>query len=238
MILQIYHCNLAIFKDRRESGVKNRPHPIARVPASPGEADIEYLPPTDGFDDPRLGALLDQFRDVCIDGSRRGPVRIDWAHLREALGLETDEIRSLLQMAHQGGLISGLTLNYNHRPWMRLSHDKGCLVVMICVEESDYARTSTEVARSAIKAIGSIRSAVIGKKHGRDRLNHIFLVPNVHLGVRVVVGRDTDRNIAILRGIERGLQRNWTVKTNSYGYTKIVELAINAHVIGFVSRTV
>lgn len=239
MILQIYHCNLAVFEDRRESGVKNRPHPITRVPEHPGEADIKYLPPIDGFDDKGIGQLLDQFRDISIDGSKRGPVQIDWDYLSEVLQLETGQIRELIRLAHERGLIRGLTLHYNHRPWMRLSHNKGCLVVMICVEESDYVRSTAEVARSAVQAISSIRTALIGKKRRLDWLNHVFLVPNVHLGVRVVVGRDTDRNIKILKGIESGLQRSrWTVRTNSYGYTKIVEMAINAHVIGFVSRTV
>jgi hypothetical protein len=239
MILQIYHCNLAVFEDRRESGVKNRPHPITRVPEYPGGADIRYLPPTDGFDDKGIGQLLDQFQDISIDGSKRSAVQIDWDHLSEVLQLETDQVRELIQLAHERGLITGLTLHYNHRPWMRLSHNKGCLVVMICVEESDYVRSTGEVARSAIQAISNIRAALIGKKEKIDWLNHVFLVPNVHLGVPVVVGRDTDRNIKILNGIEAGLQRRkWIVGTNSYGYTKIVEMAINAHVIGFVSRTV
>jgi len=239
MILQIYHCNLAVFEDRRESGVRNRPRPISRVPDHPGGADIRYLPPIDGFDDKGIGQLLDQFRDISIDGSKRGPVQIDWDYLSEALQLAPDQIRELIQLAHERGLITGLTLRYNHRPWMRLSHNKGCLVVMICVEESDYVRSTGQVARSAIQAINGIRTALVGKKRQADWLNHVFLVPNVHIGVRAVVGGDTDKNIKILSEIESGLRRSrCIVGTNSYGYTKIVEMAINAHVIGFVSRTV
>jgi DNA-binding Lrp family transcriptional regulator len=236
MILHVYHCNLAVIRDYKSAPGKNRPTGTGRFPPRPGGADVEYLPPTRTLASESLGQLLRLFQDVKLGNLVESPFRMNWQYLEESLGLSRQEIRDKLREVEQLGLLRSLTINYDHDRWMKHSREKGCLVAMTCVEESDLRRDGKECVTAYCDAIDTIKGAIVGKKQS---LRHIFVVPNGHLAARSGSGLPWADVLEVLQRLPPELnQRGYKAKLNSYGYTKVISLAINAHKLGYVLRVV
>lgn len=236
MILHVYHCSLAVITDYTSAPGRNRPEGTGRFPERPGEADVAYLPPVDGFDDPSLGRLLRVFRQIDLADLDNAPVRLNWDVLEGTLGLNRAQVRELLTKADEQGLLQRLTIDYDHRQWLRHSREKGCLVVMTCVEETDLKRHISEYVREYCDTIDEIRNGILNED---QTLRHVFVVPNGHLAPRAGAGLPWQDALRVLDELPAGLrQRGYEAQLNSYGYTKIIRLAINAHKLGYVLRVV
>ena len=239
LIVQIYHCNLAIVRDYKSAPGKNRPKGTGRFPDRPNQADIRYLPPTGGFSDRALGQLLELFEFVGIPPGGDSPVRINWPYLRDALGLTQEEARALVMKARSLGLLPGLTIAYDHERWLKQSRDKGCLAVMTYVQRSDLSREEGERASAFCDSIDELRLQIISKVRRKGHaLRHVFVVPNGHLAPRSTPVPSA-RAIEVLQTLPPALiKRGYHARLNSYGYTKLIQLAINAHKLGYVARVV
>jgi DNA-binding Lrp family transcriptional regulator len=236
MILHVYHCNMAVIHDYKSAPGKNRPPGTGRYPQRPGGANVDYLPPTQSFGSDSLGKLLQCFQDIKIGELAESPFRMNWQYLEESLGLSRQEIRDKLREAERMGLLRSLTINYDHEKWMQYSREKGCLVAMTCVEESDLRRDANECVEAYCDAIDAIKGAVIGKKQS---LKYIYVVPNGHLAARSGTGLPWEEVLEVLQRLPPALnKRGYKAKLNSYGYTKVINLAINAHKLGYVLRVV
>ncbi len=242
MILHIYHCTQAILRDYKTSGGRNRPEGTGKWPEKPGQADVCYLPPTHDFGDPDLGRLLSLFQSIDLDDPElESPVWINWEFLEENLGLPHDAILTLMHKARTLGLMQRLTIDYDHERWLRHSRTKGCLVVMTCVEEADLVREPHEVAEAYCDAIDRLarEEAPRGLLSRGQELNKVFVVPNGHLDAQSRTGLDWHQALALLQVLPPALLgRGYDAAPNSYGYEKLIRLAINAHKLGYVLRVV
>ena len=254
MKLHIYHCNLVVIEDRMSSpsgGGKfgsNKPSGIHEYLTPHRESDIHFLPPNSKFNIPWvpneesrptwltpdiLAKLLEEFRSVDIFDPENSPVYVNWSALEDRLQLSRDQLQLLMGKADEMGLLRRLTIDYDHARWMRHSSIKGCLVVMVCVEQTDYENEG--VVRLSCNEIINIRSSIIDVE---DTLTKVFLVPNVHLTGKRCVGEDHVKNGKILNAMKVELETlGLEVELNSYGYAKNIILAICAHKLGYVFRS-
>lgn len=236
MILHLYHCNLARFRDYKAAPGRNRPDGTGRFPERPGLANIDYLPPTTHFADPALGKLLELFQSIDLDNRADSPIRINWKFLEKALGLPREKIRELLSEASTRGLMHTLTIDYDHECWLRQSSEKGCFVIMSCVERQDLERDRKECVEAYCDAVDEVREAVLNDGH---TLRNVFVIPNGHLAPRAGNGLPWREALSVLMDIPPALEkRGYEAALNSYGYTKLIDLGINAHKIGYVLRVV
>lgn len=241
MILHIYHCTLAVFRDYKTSGGANRPAGTGKWPGKAGEADITYLPPTSGFDPPVLGQLLELFQEVNLDHPEsESPILVNWEFLERKLGLPRERVAALMHLASQLGLMKSLTIDYDHERWLRHNHNKGCLVVMTCVEPGDLKRDLDEIAECFCEVIDRLvmeppPRGLLNEEHS---LSHVYVVPNGHLD-RSGPGIPWKPALKLLRVLPPALEeRGYEAMLNSYGYEKLIKLAINAHKLGYVLRVV
>jgi hypothetical protein len=64
----------------------------------------------------------------------------------------------------------------------------------------------------------------------------VFVIPNGHLAPRQKPV-DSSQAIEVLRDLTDALaSRGYKARLNSYGYSKVIQLGINAHKLGYVSR--
>ena len=234
MILHIYHCNMVIARDKRKATGRNRPSEIARVPRSPGERDIVYEPPRSGFDDD-LGELLDQFRHVDL-AQEDGPLAVNWAFLQRQLGADRESVKARVARARALGLLPGMAIDYDHEAWMAASRNKGCLLVMMCVEDRDLRRERRELLDAFGGVVMRICDGIVG---GGEWLERVYIMPNVHLGPRAELATDAGRTVALMEAAAGELRaRDLSCELNSFGYSKMLQLAINAHPMGYVLRVI
>jgi hypothetical protein len=242
VILHIYHCTLAELRDYRSSGGRNRPNGTGKWPEKPGEADVSFLPPTDGFRDPELGKLLSLFQVIDLDEPEwLLPVLINWEYLEEALGLSRDRLTELMHEAQKLGLMQRLTIDYDHERWLRHSRVKGCLVIMTCVEESDLRREPDELAAAYLGVVDSLvrEESPRGLLSDGQELNKVFVVPNGHLNPRSGPGLDWEKALPVLQALPCALNESgYEAALGSYGYEKLIRLAINAHKRGYTLRVI
>lgn len=241
MILHIYHCTLAVFRDYKTSGGVNRPEGTGKWPDKPGEADISFLPPTDGFRDPALGKLLSLFQGVNLDQPEaESPIWVNWEYLEQELDLPRERITNLMHTARELGLMQRLTIDYDHERWLRHNRVKGCLVVMTCVEPTDLERDENEIIQAYCGAVDRLvkEEAPRGLLNEDHELKQVFVVPNGHLD-RSGPGINWEPALKVLQTLPPALEeRGYDASLNSYGYEKLVRLAINAHKLGYVLRVV
>jgi hypothetical protein len=242
LILHIYHCTLAVLRDYKTSGGRNRPEGTGKWPERPGQADVSYLPPTDDFEDPHLGRLLELFQTIDLDQPElESPIWINWDYVEQHLGLSRTAVQALMHKARELGLMQRLTIDYDHERWLRHSRTKGCLVIMTCVEESDLTREHHELADTYCDTIDRLvrEEAPRGLLSPGQDLHEVFVVPNGHLDARSRTGLDWRKALAVLEALPPALmERGYTASLNSYGYEKLIRLAINAHKLGYVLRVV
>jgi len=235
MILHIYHCNRVIIKDYKESPGQNRPRGVGRSPSKPGRANVNFLPPTTGFGSAKLNRLLTAFQSIDLSGPE-GPIRINYQYLQKELEIDRSELRKLMAMADSMGLLQRLTIFYDHEKWMKSSKEKGCLVVMTGVEDDDLRRNRNHLVRDYCDVIDEIRTSVT---NGTQRLRHVFVVPNGHLAPRAQANIRWEESVQVIDDLVAALkERGYKAARNSYGYTKIIELAINAHKLGYLLRVI
>lgn len=242
MIAHIYHCTLAELRDYKASGGKNRPAGTGKWPEKAGEADISFLPPTEGFANPEIGKLLSLFQSIDLDEpDHDSPVWVNWGYLEASLDLPRERVSSLMHEARKLGLMRRLTIDYDHERWMRHSRVKGCLVVMTCVEESDLERSIDDIASGYCDAIDDLikEEAPRGILGEGQKLDKIFVVPNGHLDARSGTGLKWEEALAVLQGLPPALlERGYDASLSSYGYEKLIRLAINAHKRGYTLRVI
>lgn len=237
MILHLYHCNQAIIKDKVGSVGRNRPHNIKRFPSRPGRADFVYEPPTDGFAKPELGSLLSLLQDVDL-ASDESALEVKWDIVARRLGISEDAAKELLEQAQAQRLVEHVTIAMDHNQWMKHSDNKGCLVVMACAEQHDIHRSDVDIAEGVASVVDACISRIT---NSAQWLDCICLVPNVHLAPREPVPEDGGaRALEMLVAIREKLELDFEIKVHlaSFGYSKIIELAINAHPIGYQIRVV
>jgi hypothetical protein len=237
VILHLYHCNRAIIKDKPGSVGRNRPHNIQRYPSRPGQADFAYEPPTDGFATSKLGSLLSLLQNVDL-AAEDSVLQVKWDVVAQRLGVEADTAKRLLGQARERRLIDHVTIAVDHNQWMKHSDNKGCLVVMACAEQQDTGRSDGEVAEGVASVVHDCLTRITNEAQWLD---WICLVPNVHLAPREPVPEDGGaRALEMLMAIRRRLEHDFSggVHLASFGYSKIIDLAINAHPIGYQIRVV
>jgi sugar phosphate isomerase/epimerase len=155
--------------------------------------------------------------------------------LEERLGVARSEIRGLLQQADRRSLLRRLTIAYDYEQWLKQSSEKGCLVIMTCVEHTDLTRDPAEVADAYGETVDAIKRSVL---NGQQRLDRVIVVPNGHLAPRTAPV-PWEQALALLREIPPALEkRGYEPTLNSYGFSKIIRLAIHAHKLGYVLRVV
>lgn len=249
MILHIYHCSQVHITDRAKShgrGYSDRPkqlRPIARYPEQSNIADIHFdLSLDETLSD--LVNLIGQFQSIHIPTPATAKksvdtpvhIKVDWPKLARKIGVSMDRLTALMNEAINLGLLKGLTIEYDFERWMRVSHEKGCLLVMAFVEKSDYTRIM-EVTEGTCTEVLTIRDQLT--KSGYDVIKQAYIVPNAHLGDGDKAGSDMTRNVAILESIKNKLaDRGLLTQLNSFGYAKTLRLVINAHKLGYVYRRV
>lgn len=237
MVLHLYHCNRAIIKDKPGSVGRNRPHNIQRYPSRPGLADFVYEPPTDGFATPGLGSLLALLQNVDLT-AEDSVLQVKWDIVAQRLGVDRDAAMRLLEQAHAQRLVDHVTIAMDHNQWMKHSDNKGCLVVMACAEQQDIRRSDSEIAEGVVSTVRDCLSRIT---NAAQWIDWICLVPNVHLAPREPAPEDGGaRALEMLVATRNRLDHDISsgVHLASFGYSKIIDLAINAHPIGYQIRVV
>lgn len=237
MILHIYHCNRAEIIDHRTASGQNRPPGTGRYPLERGAVDVRLIPPVTAFDDPVMGEILGLFQNVPLDGEEHA-ISINWSYLERQLGMSRLEVERLLRRASARGLLQRMEIDYDHVKWMRQSADKGVLLIMACVERRDLVRPPREYLDGVVNVVDEIASGVVNRERGQF-LREVVVVPNGHLDPRSDNKMPWTSVLAILEAIPPVLEAGgFHAHLNSFGHAKILELAINAHPLGYVLRTV
>jgi len=181
--------------------------------------------------------LLELFKGVDLDKpDSDSAVWVNWEFLQHSLGLGREEVNELMHSARELGLLTTMSLDVDHERWLRHSRIKGCLVVMTCVEESDLRRERAEIAFGFCNVIDDLvrTPAPRGLLGEGDELSEVFVVPNGHLAPRAGPGLDWRRALEVLQALPPALEeRGYNAQLGSYGYEKLINLAINAHKRGY-----
>jgi hypothetical protein len=238
VITHIYHCSAASLRDYRSSGGRNRPSGTGKWPPKAGEADVNFEPPTSGFTDPDIGAFLEQFKNIDLDRPEsESPIWVNWDYLERKLGLPRERLAALMHTSRQLGLLTSLSADIDHERWLKHSRVKGCLVIMTCVEEGDLRRPIADIANAYCKVVDDLvrSSPPRGLLGNGDELHDIFVVPNGHLAARAGPGLPWERALEVLQSLPPALgDRGYRAHLSSYGYEKLIKLAINAHKRGYM----
>jgi hypothetical protein len=193
------------------------------------------MPPTRAFGDPQMSKLLEMFQRIELGDLTNSPLKWDWRYMERELGCTRQDVHRLLQTAGRKGLLRRLTNDYEHEEWMKHSQEKGCLVVMSGIEQEDLERDPGERAAAYCEAVDLVKRDVTGPGHV---LRDVFVVPNGHLAPRADPV-EWQKALAVLQTFPPALkQRRYRARLNSFGYPKLIQLAIHAHKRGYLLRAV
>jgi hypothetical protein len=199
---------------------------------------VDFQPPTSGFADPDIGRLLELFKGVDLDQPEaESPIWVNWDYLQSKLGLSRERVNALMHSSRELGLLTSMSLDVDHERWLKHSRIKGCLVIMACVEEGDLRRAKAEVATGLCNIVDDLVKAPAprGLLGDGDELRDVFVVPNGHLAARAGPGLDWERALEVLQALPPALEaRGYRAHLSSYGYEKLIKLAINAHKRGYM----
>lgn len=172
-----------------------------------------------------LAALISQFETIELDCTYDSPISIRRDYLMHLLGIDSDELSRLLARARSQKLLTRLRIDKDYRAWLRATSNKGCLVLMTCVEKGDYDRES--LPRLFLKEVLLLRDKLI---NGGYRLDDVVLMPNAHLTPGENLEEDGDKAKAVIASIKTVLQQNdLKVLEGSFGFGKRVTLVIRGH---------
>jgi hypothetical protein len=110
---------------------------------------------------------------------------------------------------------------------------------MTGVEEADLRRDVQGLASAFADMIEELvrEAPPKGLLNEGHELRRVFVVPNGHLNARSGPGLDWTKALTVLRALPPELEeRGFEVELNSYGYEKLIRLAINAHKRGYLLR--
>lgn len=241
--MHIYHCALAVFKDIAPRSKTSRPVDLRRWPNELGQCDISFNPLlNDMKKNSKTRELVKLFEHIDLMDTSNSPIilRRDW--IAKQLEIDGAELDSLLAKLYKMRLFCALTVKYDFRKWMQHSRTKGCLVVMVGIEDPDYAKPEIENLASY-----AIREAYFGLLHSGEevrpidpadiRIKQVFVIPNAHLSPDI--GLDHERNTQILQGIVHDLtSEGFDTVLNSYGYPKDIQLMILGHAHEYILRCI
>lgn len=238
MKIHIYHTGLATFKDL-SSSTKNRRRPenLCSWPDESGKNDICFKPwMNDLKKEGMTKELVKMFEHIDLTDVNNSPIILNRDWIVAKLGIDRDELEALFAKLYEMKLLDALTIEYNHKKWLQHCETKGCLVVMVCIEENDYEKHNIKQLATDIitKAYQDLFGVEIQSK---KRIKTIYVIPNAHLSPDI--GTDHKKNLTILKGIVNNLKRlNFDTVLNSYGYAKDIELAIIGHPQEYVLRCI
>ena len=218
MKLQLIHCAVCIFEDQEMSKKPPGIKPKATKP-------IVIEPTAKSLLDPELAKLAELFENIELDATSESPIQLKRDYLQESLGLESRELKLLLDRARESGILTQLTINKDYRKWLRRSKQKGCLLVMTCIEKGDHQRA--DLVDAYCKTVMKRRDDLIALGY---ELNDIIVMPNAHLTHRDDLETDSDNCIDIIGQIIKTLQKKKIkVFEGSFGFGKRVKLIIMGH---------
>jgi len=231
MKLQIYHCSLAIFSDRRES---NKPEGVQHYIDEDSGTHIEFRPIIKSTSlGPKAEMLLKEFQEIDLHNLYESPLRLNWIYICNKLGVAEGDAKTLLDMLYGKRVLCQLTTALDYEAWLEVMDHKGCLVLMSCIEGKDY-NVASEVLEKVVNEIKTIRSQLIGMNYD---LRDIIIVPNVHLATQDELGPDHEANWSILTQLKKGfINEGFNTKLASYGCAKFVRLVIHGHPLGYIFR--
>lgn len=238
MKIHIYHTGLAIFKDI-SSSTKNsrRPENLCFWPEESGKKDISFKPwMNDLKKDGKTKKLIKMFAHIDLTDVDNSPIIINRDWIADELEMNRDELEALLAKLHEMRLLHALTIEFDHRKWLQHGETKGCLVVMVCIEENDYKRDN--INQLATDTITKAYRDLFGvERQSKKRIKKIYIIPNAHLSPEI--GTDHKKNLKILNRIVKKLKGlGFDAALNSYGYAKDIELAIIGHPQEYVLRCI
>ena len=227
MKLQLVHCAVCIFEDEE---ISKKPPGIEPKAAQP----ITIEPTSESLLDPELAQLVSLFEHIELDATFQSPIQLKRDYLQEHLGLESRELKLLLDKARETGILTQLTINKNYRSWLRRSKHKGCLLVMTCVEKGDHQRD--DLVDAYCRTVLERRDQLISLGY---ELNDVIVMPNAHLTHPDELETVSQNCENVIARIIKGLQtHNLRVLEGSFGYGKRVRLVIMGHPKAYSFRQV
>ncbi|GAG76447.1 unnamed protein product [marine sediment metagenome] len=243
MKMHIYHCASVKFKDVMPKGQKRKPSDLIRWPNELGKVDIVFRPlQNDLKKENSTKDLIRLFEHIDLMDTANSPIRLRRTWISEKLGVDKSKLSIMLSKLYDMRLLKNLTIEYDYRKWLQHSRTKGCLVVMIGIENPDYERS-----RLATLAFNEIKRAYFNLLHSGEkrpklnpnniRIKHIYIIPNAHISSDI--GLDHKQNLKFLNDIASKLNKYGLPTTlNSYGYPKEIELVIMGHQQEYVLRCI
>jgi len=218
MKLQLIHCAVCIFEDE---GISKKPLGIEPKATQP----ITIEPTAESLLDSELAQLASLFEHIDLDATSKSPIQLKRDYLQENLGLESRELKLLLDKARETGILRQLTINKDYRSWLRESKHKGCLLVMTCVETGDHQRD--DLAEAYCRAVLERRDQLVS--HGHE-LNDVIVMPNAHLTHPDDLETNSQSCANVIVRIIKELEaHDLRVLEGSFGYGKRVRLVIMGH---------
>ena len=218
MRLQLIHCAVCVFEDQEMSK-----KPPGIKPKATRPIDIEPISET--LSDPELAQLVSLFENIELDATFDSPIQLRRDYLQERLAIEPRELKLLLDRARKSGILRQLTIKKDYRSWLRRSQNKGCLLIMTCIEKGDHQRD--DLADAYCRTVMERRDQLISLGH---ELEDVVVMPNAHLTSPDELETDSKSCENVIKRIKKGLQaHNLKVFEGSFGYGKQVRLVIMGH---------
>lgn len=218
MKLQIFHCASVSFEDEKPS---KKPEGIIPKPME----DIHVELSSDDLADPVMASLLSMFEEIDLQETHDSPIQVRREFVANKLGLDSFQAKQLFTKARSMHLLEHLTIKKDYGAWLRNCEEKGCLVVMTCVEAGDFDRADLQEA--FCEEILAIRKQVTG---GSKTLDELVLVPNAHLTPGDKLETDSKRAQAVIERLRTALDGlGMKVHEASFGFGKRVGLVILGH---------
>jgi hypothetical protein len=218
MKLQLIHCAVCVFEDQEMS---KKPRGIK--PKATRHIAIE--PTCESLSDPELAQLASLFENIKLDATFDSPIQLRRDYLQERLDIEPRDLKLLLDKGRASGILRQLTIKKDYRSWLRRSRNKGCLLVMTCIEKGDHQRD--DLVGAYCRTVMERRDQLISLGH---ELEDVIVMPNAHLTNFDELETDSKNCANVIKRIKKGLHTHkLRVFEGSFGYGKQVRLVIMGH---------
>ena len=233
MKINIYHCNMVIIEDKRISPSIDKKGDSLPFPSEKGKANVCIKPDISGLElSNEEKKLLSTFTEIKIKDilKENSSINFNYKYLEKRTKLNKNSIKNSLKELSEKKLMPSLTINYQHSNWLKHDTIKGCILVKICFEKNDYKRLD-EIKINLFNEIKKYSNTLTGEKQTLDK---IVIMPDSHLTGSKNIGKNHSLNIKFLKDLKTHLEKNkFKVYLSSYGYSKNLLFAINAHNIGY-----